>query len=156
MSTWWIDQPTLLGSSNPSDEDLSDLRRQGFTVLISLLHDKKERSNYDVKGLARAGWSRHSIPVEDFSPPALAQLHSFVAIVGSAEPATKLVVHCQGGSGRTGTMAAAYWVSNGLSATAAIARVRDARPGAIETCEQELSLYKFADEVAADAKKGSA
>jgi protein-tyrosine phosphatase len=56
----------------------------------------------------------------------------------------RTIVHCQGGSGRTGTFAAAYWIARGRSASEAIAIVRRARPGAVETPEQEAVLEDFA------------
>ena len=30
MDAWWIDRPHLLGSRNPTDADLDQLRRDGF------------------------------------------------------------------------------------------------------------------------------
>ncbi len=30
MGTWWIDKPHLLGSSNPTDADLEEVRSDGF------------------------------------------------------------------------------------------------------------------------------
>lgn len=48
-----------------------------------------------------------------------------------------LVVHCKGGLGRTGMVAARLLVELGEAPEAAIARVRAARPGAIETRAQE-------------------
>jgi hypothetical protein len=30
--TWWIDEPVLKGSANPTDEDLTHLRAQDFTT----------------------------------------------------------------------------------------------------------------------------
>lgn len=145
MDTWWIDEPLVLGSRNPSDQELARLREQGFSVLVSLLDDKKQPPRYDVEAEARAGWSRHSIPVEDFHPPSLEQLRDFKLLFESVPQGTKVLVHCEGGSGRTGSMAAAYWITRGLTATEAIARVRQARPGAIETCEQEKVLYQYAE-----------
>jgi hypothetical protein len=56
----------------------------------------------------------------------------------------KTIVHCEGGSGRTGTFAAAYWVAKGLKVSDAIARVREARRHAVETREQEAALRDFA------------
>ena len=69
-------------------------------------------AGYDARAIERAGWVRHAIPVRDFHAPSLAQLERFVALVRAAGPCTKVLVHCQGGSGRTGTMAAAYWIAH--------------------------------------------
>ena len=51
-----------------------------------------------------------------------------------------ILVHCQGGLGRTGTMGAAYWIWKGLSAEEALARIRQVRPGAVESPDQQASL----------------
>jgi hypothetical protein len=42
MDTWWIDNPHLLGSRNPTLADLEQLRRDGFEVLISLLKEDEQ------------------------------------------------------------------------------------------------------------------
>jgi atypical dual specificity phosphatase len=54
----------------------------------------------------------------------------------------KLVVHCDAGAGRTGTMLACYLVSKGYDAAKAIGEVRRKRPGSIETPGQEEIVIK--------------
>lgn len=55
----------------------------------------------------------------------------------------KVFIHCRGGLGRTGTLAARFLVERGLDPERAIEEVRLARPGALETAEQEdYILYK--------------
>jgi protein-tyrosine phosphatase len=48
-----------------------------------------------------------------------------------------IVVHCRGGLGRAGMISARLLVESGIEPEAAIDRVRAARPGAIETPQQE-------------------
>jgi protein-tyrosine phosphatase len=48
-----------------------------------------------------------------------------------------VLVHCRGGLGRAGTVAARLLVELGMEPTKAIANVRAVRPGAIETGNQE-------------------
>jgi protein-tyrosine phosphatase len=48
----------------------------------------------------------------------------------------KVLVHCAAGLGRTGMLVARLLVDAGLSPAEAIARVRRARPGTIETRAQ--------------------
>jgi ADP-ribosyl-[dinitrogen reductase] hydrolase len=48
-----------------------------------------------------------------------------------------VLVHCRGGLGRAGTIAARLLVELGIAPPKAIANVRAVRPGAIETREQE-------------------
>jgi protein-tyrosine phosphatase len=48
-----------------------------------------------------------------------------------------VLVHCRGGLGRAGTIAARLLVELGVEPAAAIANVRAVRPGTIETSDQE-------------------
>ena len=54
-----------------------------------------------------------------------------------------VLVHCRGGLGRSGTIAALLLIEFGLLNGLAIAQVRIARPGAIDIAEQEeyVRLY---------------
>ncbi len=47
------------------------------------------------------------------------------------------------GVGRTATMAAAYWIRRGFTAGEAIARLRQDHPPAVQTREQQDTLYVF-------------
>jgi len=47
-----------------------------------------------------------------------------------------VAIHCWGGKGRTGTIAARILIERGLAPEAAIAAIRQCRPGAIETTAQ--------------------
>jgi ADP-ribosyl-[dinitrogen reductase] hydrolase len=48
-----------------------------------------------------------------------------------------VLIHCRGGLGRAGTIAAGLLIELGIEPKKATASVRAARPGAIETSEQE-------------------
>lgn len=54
-----------------------------------------------------------------------------------------VLVHCRGGVGRAGLVGACVCVGTGMDATAAVNRVREIRPGAIETWEQEQYVEHF-------------
>jgi protein-tyrosine phosphatase len=56
------------------------------------------------------------------------------------------------GYGRTGTVLAAYLVAKGAEPEEAIDRVRRARPGSIETVEQEHAVHLFAETLGRAAK----
>jgi protein-tyrosine phosphatase len=143
MSRWWIDEPKLLGSSNPTNKELEDLYDEGFRTVISLLDEDEQSPYYDIRKMEAMGFKRYSIPVKDFAAPKLADFQEFLDTLDESMKEGKVLVHCQGGTGRTGTMAAAYWIKKGLSARKAIEKVRKSRPGAIEISEQEESLFEL-------------
>jgi protein-tyrosine phosphatase len=122
---------------------MDDFFENGFRLIVSLLNEEEQHPSYDVARAFRLGFERQVIAVRDFHAPAVAQLREFVDLVASRRGSCKVIVHCQGGTGRTGTMAAAYWIARGQSAAAAIKRVRDVRPGAVEVDEQRAALDAF-------------
>jgi ADP-ribosylglycohydrolase/protein-tyrosine phosphatase len=143
--TWWIDEPFVKASSNPTDGDLSQLRSQGFSVVISFLDEKKQPARYSKKSAADAGWVAHSIPIAGGGVPSLEQMSEFIAFVNTLPAETRILMHCESGLGRTASMAAAYWIAKGLSADEAIERVRQAASdGGWNTPERECVLRKFA------------
>jgi len=143
MDIWWIDEPCLLGSRNPAESDLAQLRDDGFGILVSLLREDEQTPNYSVVNATAMGYRWYNIPVKDYSPPTIAQLEQFMELVNGAPPDEKIIVHCQGGIGRTGTFAAVYWIMQGFTAIEAIAHIRKSRPHAVETRGQEAILTTF-------------
>jgi len=92
------------------------------------------------------------LPVQNSDPPTQAQLDQGVSAIGDAlRRGVRVAVHCGAGLGRSGTLLAAYLVSQGASPDAAIADVRAARPGSIETAEQEAAVHQFAHRRASPA-----
>ena len=55
----------------------------------------------------------------------------------------KVLLHCRGGIGRTGTIAARLLVEFGYKPSDAVALVRKTRPGTIETAAQEQYVLKL-------------
>ena len=141
MSQWWINEPRVLGSTNPTNVELERLYQEGFRIIISLLDETQQLPNYDIKKAEALGFTRYSIPVRDFRAPSQEQFKEFLEIMNQAKD--KVIIHCQGGSGRTGTMGAAYSISRGLPAHKAIDKVKQSNPGAVEEPEQEESLYEL-------------
>ena len=63
-----------------------------------------------------------------------------------------MLVHCRGGLGRAGTVGAILLVAMGESPDVAIRKVREVRPGAIETKDQEDYVRNLGP--ATDRQKG--
>jgi ADP-ribosyl-[dinitrogen reductase] hydrolase len=87
------------------------------------------------------GLDWYHLPIRDVSIPSTAYETQW-ADVGEALRTRLLdgqaiVVHCRGGLGRTGLVAARLLIELGEKPATALQRVRAARPGAVETVEQE-------------------
>ena len=133
---WWIDKPKLIGSHNPKQ---SELKIENLTTIVSLIDPTEGRLNYNP---AIPGVKWIEIPVKDFTAPSVESLLHFVKVVEEA-PGTVLV-HCEGGCGRTGTFGAAWLMRTGeIWATRAIEILREANPHAVETEDQKTILIGF-------------
>jgi atypical dual specificity phosphatase len=128
------------GARGPLHEDLEALRAEGISLVVSLTEEA-----LDAESLAKNGLRSLHLPVQDYTPPSQEQLMAFVQAVREAwRQGEAVAVHCYAGRGRTGTALAAWLVAAGMQADAAIAAIRAARPGSIETPEQERSVADYA------------
>ena len=89
-----------------------------------------------------AGLDCHHLPINDMHTPDDASFkfkwNQFIEQARSRLAKDELVLmHCRAGIGRAGTMAATLLVDAGVAPADAIKQVRQARPGALETREQE-------------------
>ena len=131
--------------------DVDTIRRAGFESVLSLL-PSDELAAYGVPDLGghlqQAGLAWHHFPIVDFGVPDLASQRIWSALQASLTDELRagrsLLVHCAAGLGRTGTMVALLMRARGLDSQAAIATVRAARPGTIETLAQERFVADFA------------
>ncbi len=128
--------------------DLRAISDWGTTTLVTLIEDQ-EIEALRVRGL-EADCQRHGInwlhlPIPDVSTPT-DEFEAAWATVGEGVRSRlrngfNVLVHCKGGLGRAGTIAARLLVELGADPEDAIQRVREARPGAIETVEQERHVH---------------
>lgn len=137
----WVEERSIGACRYPRTEaDLRALADRGVAVLLNL-HEEA----HDAALLARCGLSEVHVPVRDFTAPAPRQIDAGVAAIrGAVAQGRGIAVHCGAGLGRTGTMLACYLVSTGMSADAAIERVRAIRPGSIETERQRIAIRDYA------------
>ena len=90
----------------------------------------------------------------DFCAPSFDQFHQIIDFIEAClKNEITPVVHCTMGYGRTGTAIAAYLIYKGLTAEEAVSKVREERPGAIETYGQEDSLHFFEQDLRGKGKQ---
>lgn len=83
--------------------------------------------------------------VEDYHSPTVHEIDSTVKFIENEIKSNRpVLVHCAAGKGRTGTILGAYLLRNeNIGAKDAITRIRNIRPGSIQTDSQEKSLYEY-------------
>lgn len=130
--------------------DINHLLSLRIGLVVSLVSDI-EMEYYGVSGLRQALRSAKlaqvEFPIDDMQPPRdIAATQSLCHwLLGHLQQGTNILIHCIGGWGRSGTIAASLLTHQGYSADAAIALVRKARsPRCVEARAQERFVHEYA------------
>jgi ADP-ribosylglycohydrolase/protein-tyrosine phosphatase len=114
-----------------------------FIVVTLMEAEELDRMGVGALGEAveRAGMDWHFLPIVDVSVPdehfENLWIYSGHVLRNALTLKKKILIHCRGGLGRTGTIAARLMIELGERPVTAIRKVRQVRTGAIETPEQE-------------------
>jgi atypical dual specificity phosphatase len=140
----WIIPGRLAAAPKPGavvgiDYDLAILRLVGVTTLITLTEDDLPQDS-----LKRHGLRNLHLSIEDRKAPMIWHMRMLaMRIQGFLKQGEVVAVHCLAGIGRTGTIIAAWLISEGLTADAAMERIRKIDPAFVQSKEQENFLYEF-------------
>ena len=135
----WILEGSLAGAQGPTrSRDLVFLNLHDIRAIVRM----EERT---ISGEAMELVDLYE-PVPDFTPPRLDQIDRMVTFIQTQTEKWErpVVVTCQAGLGRTGTVLACYLVQTGYSASNAVDLVRELRPQSIQTREQEDMVHQYA------------
>jgi protein-tyrosine phosphatase len=129
-------------------EDMASLKKQGVTHVVTLV-TPDELTDYGVANLnevlKNSGFETRYLGIKDQGVSSLEQMAVLVQwIQDTTAKGKKVMMHCVGGLGRSGLVAASYLVAQGIDAKTAVAEVRRVRSSrAIESREQEEFIFKF-------------
>lgn len=130
--------------------DLERIRAWGASIVVSLV-EQHELSELGVEALPaevmRLGMMWRHLPIRDRYPPGQTFESRWPEIgaelVAALRAGQRIFLHCKGGLGRTGTVAACLLVEAGMNAEEAVTQVRLARPKTIETTLQEWYVHSY-------------
>jgi ADP-ribosyl-[dinitrogen reductase] hydrolase len=133
-------------------QDLEAIRAFGATTLVTLM-ETHELVGAQVpaevmqKAALSAGLTWHHWPIVDLAAPteAFERLWSAEAplLCRTLHGGGKVLIHCRGGRGRSGLVAARLLIELGAISADAVTTVRAAQPLAIETAAQEEHVRRY-------------
>ena len=137
-------------SQGPLVQAVAAYRAAGARLVVTLLPEAEVLS----LGLQALGtactveamtWAH--CPIDDFAAPGSRFERKWTSVGplvhALLDEGEGVALHCRAGLGRTGTVAARILIERGLPWRQAMASVREARPGAIETSSQEAYLAQL-------------
>ncbi|WP_338466247.1 ADP-ribosylglycohydrolase family protein [Novosphingobium sp. ZN18A2] len=127
--------------------DVEAIQRWNAAAVVTLV-EPHELVSLGVRDLgatvAHAHMAWYHLPIRDAGVPGFAFEHAWrekgEELRAILRDGFNVLVHCKGGLGRAGTIAARLLIELGVSDMEAKDMVREARPGAIETAEQGAHL----------------
>ncbi|KAK0467007.1 ATP dependent DNA ligase [Desarmillaria tabescens] len=147
---WLIPFYFAIMSTPRTEQDITLLASIGIKHVLTLTEEEPLPQSW----FAGTAISNTFLPVSNYCPPSIEQMDIIMRLFDDPEKVL-LLVHCGGGKGRAGTVAACYLVAYGfgkphpnqdhpeITAHDAIATLRSLRPGSIETSQQEAFVSKW-------------
>jgi len=104
MNIDWIDNRLAISGSI---DDYNQLTKECIIAVINV----KGESHDDINELTKRGISYFYIPIPDWMPPRKAQMDLFNRLLSKIKG--KVLVHCELGIGRSGSLAISYLINSG-------------------------------------------
>ena len=138
----WVIEGKLAGSGLPVTEDEFEwLVDQGIRSIVTVREVALPSHWFDGVDIDYL-----HLTVEDFGAPTIEEVDQAVGFIDQEiSNGRPVMVHCAAGKGRTGAVLAAYLVKkDNLSSEEAIEKLRNMRPGSVQSVSQEtlVSMYE--------------
>lgn len=134
-------------------DSIEQLKSQGVTVVVTALstHEMQAKGVGDLPELVeKAGLQWFHTPIEDdCAPDGSFQerwKHISPSLHKAIENGEKIAMHCMGGSGRTGLLAAHLLLEKGWGLPEIITHVQSLRPGAFTKDVQVEYIHQFVNQ----------
>ena len=132
-------------------EDLNNFNNLDCNTVLSLVEDSEFEKLCDKKNFVRSIYAKNlkwmHMPIEDLKVSNRQFNEKWettkVLLKNDLIEGKNIVIHCMGGKGRSGTIAAILLIEFGEDNKKAIEIVREKRKGAIETEEQEKFILNY-------------
>ena len=132
-------------------EDLNNFNNLDCNTVLSLVEDSEFEKLCDKKNFVRSIYAKNlkwmHMPIEDLKAPDRPFNEKWettkVLLKNDLMEGKNIAIHCMGGKGRSGTIAAILLIEFGHDNIEAIKIVREKRKGAIETKEQEEFILAY-------------
>ncbi|KKL64316.1 hypothetical protein LCGC14_2166250 [marine sediment metagenome] len=135
----WLIEEKLAGSGMPTTfDELEWVLKQGVKSIVTMTENELPESwTEDVKYL--------HVPTSDLTAPDMDKIDTAVDFIYERiNNKEAVMVHCAAGMGRTGTVLACYLVKyHKHSAKDAIDKLREKRPGSIQSETQEIAIRLY-------------
>jgi atypical dual specificity phosphatase len=135
----WLIEEQLAGSGMPTTFDELDwVLRQGIKSIVTMTENALPESWLeDVTYL--------HVPTQDLTAPDIEKIDTVVDFIHERiNNEEAVMVHCAAGMGRAGTVLACYLIKyHKHSAKDAIEKVREERPGSIQSESQEIAIHLY-------------
>jgi len=141
----WIIEDKLAISPLPPISSVPVLARV-FNAVVILVepHELHGFLDYYLNAWRASGVETYYAPTPDFHPVDLFELYRISEwISDKLSRGWRVLIHCMGGIGRSGLVAASYLVYSGWNPVDALVYVRSIRPGALESLGQRMVYEDF-------------